>query len=84
MGYDAARGAVVLHGGGSGPVDPGETWAFDGTSWARLTASGPRRRFARLEFDTKENALLLYGGFDREPSNELWRLTGTVWERRAP
>ena len=83
MGYDAARGAVVLHGGGLGPVDPGETWLYDG-KWTRLTADGPRRRYARLEFDPRANALLLYGGFDRRPSNELWRLRGAEWERVAP
>jgi len=83
MGYDASRGAVVLHGGGLGTVDPGETWTYDG-KWTRTTASGPRRRYARLEFDTRANALLLYGGFDREPSNELWRLDGVNWKRVAP
>ena len=84
MGYNAARRVAVVHGGGLGDVDPGETWTFDGKSWTRASASGPRRRYARLEFDTRANALLLYGGFDREPSNELWRLNGTTWERATP
>ena len=35
MGYDAARGVTVLHGGGLGEVDPGETWAYDGKTWTR-------------------------------------------------
>ncbi|HUQ79532.1 MAG TPA: kelch repeat-containing protein [Gemmatimonadaceae bacterium] len=81
MGYDPVRRAVVLHGGGLGPVDPGETWAYDGKAWTRITATGPRRRYARLEFDTRAKSMLLFGGFDREPSNELWRLEATSWER---
>jgi hypothetical protein len=67
-----------------GPVDPGETWAYDGRSWTRVSASGPRRRFARLEYDPGAKAMLLFGGFDREPSNELWQLTGSEWKRLAP
>jgi hypothetical protein len=81
MAYDPVRGTTVLHGGGLGPVDPGETWAYDGTKWTRITASGPRRRYARLEFDAGSQSLLLYGGFDTQPSNELWRLRGGTWER---
>lgn len=84
MGYDAARGAVIMHGGGLGDVDPGETWAYDGRSWKRLTADGPRRRYARLEFDQRAGGMLLYGGFDRQPSNELWRLDGVTWKRVSP
>jgi hypothetical protein len=83
MGYDAARGAVIMHGGGLGAVDPGETWAYDGR-WTRLTGEGPRRRYARLEFDARAQEMLLYGGFDRQPSNELWRLHAASWQRVAP
>jgi hypothetical protein len=74
----------VLHGGGLGPVDPGETWSYDGRAWSRVTASGPRRRYAKLLYDTRARALLLYGGFDDKPTNELWALTGKDWHRLAP
>jgi len=84
MGYDPVRRQVVLHGGGTGPVSPGETWTFDGRTWTKVSSSGPRRRWARLAFDTRARAMLLYGGFDREPSNELWRLEGSTWSRLAP
>ena len=40
---------------------------------------GPTRRFARLGFDSRARVLLLYGGFDREPSNELWQFDGSTW-----
>jgi hypothetical protein len=84
MGYDPVRRAVVLHGGGLGPVDPSETWTYDGRSWTKLSATGPRRRYAKLVFDARAGVMLLYGGFDTAPSNELWRLAGTTWERMTP
>jgi hypothetical protein len=84
MGYDAARRVTVLHGGGLGDVDPGETWEYDGKKWTRVSASGPRRRYAKLVYDDRSKAMLLYGGFDREPSNELWRLRASSWDRVAP
>ncbi|NOT09544.1 MAG: hypothetical protein HOP28_15240 [Gemmatimonadales bacterium] len=61
-----------------------ETWTYDGATWARLTDAGPRRRFPQLMFDSAAGGVLLYGGFDREPSNELWRLRGSAWERLFP
>ena len=84
MGYDATRGATVMHGGGLGEVDPGETWSYDGKKWTRASASGPRRRYAKLVFDDRSNSMLLYGGFDREPSNELWQLHDATWRRLTP
>jgi hypothetical protein len=84
MGYDAARKATIVQGGGTGDVDPNETWAFDGQAWTRVTGAGPRRRFGKLAFDTKANGLLLYGGFDQQPSNVLWKLNGSTWHQIAP
>lgn len=84
MDYDPVRRVVVMHGGGTGPEARGETWTFDGRAWKRAAAAGPRRRFARLAFDAASKAMLLYGGFDMQPSNELWRFDGTAWEQRSP
>jgi len=84
MGYDAARKATIVQGGGTGDIDPNETWAFDGRAWTKVTGAGPRRRYAKLAFDTKANAMLLYGGFDQRPSNILWKLNGSTWEQIAP
>ena len=84
MGYDAARKASIVQGGGTGDVDPNETWAFDGRAWTRVTGAGPRRRYAKLAFDTKANTMLLYGGFDQQPSNVLWKLNGSTWVQIAP
>lgn len=35
MAFDAARGTTVIRG-------PSDTWSWNGTSWTRFTASGPR------------------------------------------
>jgi hypothetical protein len=69
----------VLHGGGAGDPAKRETWTFDGRAWSRVTDTGPPRRYARMMFDARTKAMLLYGGFDREPSNELWRFSGGAW-----
>jgi hypothetical protein len=79
MDYDAERRVVVLHGGGAGDPDKHETWTFDGRAWTRAADTGPPRRYARLSFDPRTKSMLLYGGFDREPSNELWRFTSGAW-----
>jgi hypothetical protein len=83
MTYDAARRVVVLHGGGLEEASA-ETWTYDGRSWRRASTAGPRRRFARLEFDPGSGSLLLYGGFDRQPSNELWRFRDDTWTKVWP
>jgi hypothetical protein len=84
MGYDAAHRRVVMHGGGSSEDAARETWGFDGSAWRRLATSGPSRRFARLILDQDAPAMLLYGGFDAQPSNELWLLRDTTWRLVAP
>jgi hypothetical protein len=82
MAYDAARRRVVLHGGGLEEASA-ETWTYDGRSWRLASSAGPRRRFARLEFEPS-GSLLLYGGFDRQPSNELWRFRADTWTKVWP
>jgi hypothetical protein len=84
MEFDAARQAVVMHGGGMEGTAPGETWTFNGRTWMKLGESGPRRRFARLAYDSRARVMLLYGGFDQQPSNELWRLSGAMWTKLDP
>ena len=79
MDYDAERRVVVLHGGGLSDTDKKETWTFDGKAWQLGTALGPARRYARLAFDARAKTIVLYGGFDREPSIEIWRFDGGAW-----
>jgi hypothetical protein len=84
MAYDVARGLTVLHGGGRSPAERRETWTYDGRAWVSAATDGPPRMWAKLVYDARARDMLLYGGFDREPSNEVWRFSGTGWERLAP
>src|SRR5205085_1523180 len=69
MAYDPTRRLVVLHGGGLDEAAT-ETWTYDGRAWTRAPTTGPSRRYAKMAFDTRANAVVLFGGFAREPSNE--------------
>ena len=82
--FDPGRGAVVLHGGGAGDAGATETWTYDGHAWTRAPFAGPSRRFAKMVFDVRARAVMLYGGFADQPSNELWRLGDSSWVRVAP
>lgn len=84
MAYDPGRGAIVLHGGGATGAEAGETWMYDGRSWIRAPFTGPSRRYAKMVFDLRTRAVMLYGGFADQPSNELWRLGDSSWVRLAP
>ena len=85
MTFDPTRGAVILHGGGElGSKENSETWSYDGRAWTRISDRGPPRMFARMVFDTRVSAPLLYGGFMRGgPVNEIWHFAG-VWQRSFP
>ena len=81
MAFDAATGKVVVHGLQAGGEGLGETWAYDGTGWERLTDAGPRRGGAKFVFDAGARVLLLYGGGDGAPTNELWAWKAGAWEQ---
>ena len=97
MAYDAARGEVVLFGGigrGDG-VTPqsqylGDTWVWDGTSWARRTTpvAPPGRYFAGLAVDPTTSRVLLVGGSRYAPPSfthaDLWAWDGTAWTELHP
>lgn len=84
MTYDPHRGAMVLHGGGTSDAEAAETWLYDGRQWTKAPYSGPSRRNARMMFDEQARAVILYGGFAAQPSNELWRLGDSSWAQIAP
>jgi hypothetical protein len=81
MAFDAATGEVLLHGLKAGGEGPAETWAYDGKAWTLFTDAGPRRGGAKLVFDAGAGMMLLYGGGDGAPTNELWAFKGRVWEQ---
>lgn len=84
MTFDPGRKAIVLHGGGVNDAEAAETWLYDGHSWIRAPFPGPSRRGANMVFSLKTGAVMLYGGFAGQPTNELWRLGDSSWVRVAP
>lgn len=79
MGYDAARGGVILRGGAAEVRD--QTWLYRDGRWSRLEVPGPGRSFPVLFTDPFSGRVMMYGGFERQPSNELWRLEESGWAR---
>lgn len=82
--YDPIRKRVVVFGGGvDGAVPyPRDSWGWDGTRWALLSADGPPGRDdGIMEYDPLSKALLLYGGrtfANRTPSfrTDTWTFDG--------
>src|SRR5690606_17972825 len=86
--YDAARGTLVLFGGGPGQHAPyGATWLWDGASWRRSPAAGPPpRRFAAMAYDRVRDVVVLFGGLDAagSPLADTWEWDGAAWTERVP
>ncbi|XVJ59546.1 MAG: immunoglobulin domain-containing protein [Tepidisphaera sp.] len=84
--FDPPSGKTILFGGrrtqnGSNPPT-GQTWAFDGSAWTLLSASGPAARSgATMAFDPIRSHLVLFGGYS--PSlglfNDTWIWQGGQW-----
>jgi acetyl esterase/lipase len=96
--YDAALGKVVLYGGMGAPsktggpgVELGDTWTFDGTTWTKVTSTGPAARdSAATAWDNASGDVVLYGG-QNYPANALapqaltdtWTFNGTLWKEAS-
>lgn len=93
--YDLARGRTVLMGGRAACVGfscpPfGDTWEFNGTSWALRTSSGPPARLnAAMTFDPIRSRVLLVGGQGSctpgctVTHRDAWEWDGTTWAQRS-
>lgn len=78
--YDAARGRVVLFGGGARLAD---TWEYDGADWTqRATAtSPPGRSGTALVYDPARRRVVLFGGTGLA---DTWNYDGTNWAQASP
>jgi hypothetical protein len=67
-----------------GPV--GDTWSWDGTTWHRVSASGPSPRyFAALAYDPAHHQFVLFGGqTSKGSSDETWLWDGKAWQMASP
>jgi hypothetical protein len=82
MAYDSKSGSVILFGGRSPDLSYlGDTWAFDGVSWTRLSPkTSPSARQNHL-MATVWQGVLLYGGGVGTTLPETWLWNGTDWQR---
>ena len=76
MADDTATGTVVLFGGyDSQGVGLGDTWAWNGTTWAKQAraTSPPARGAASMAYDAATSTVILFGGL--RPA----KLLGDTW-----
>ena len=66
LGYDSARGRVVLFGGindSTGYLS--DTWEWDGNVWTQRTpAQSPPARGVALAYDSARGRIVLFGGYN--------------------
>jgi titin len=84
MAFDSALGKIVLFGGHSSSANLGDTWTFDGTTWAQLGGSQPTaRQHHSLAYDPNIGGVDLFGGNNGSNLNDTWQLIGTSWTKLA-
>jgi len=65
MAMDTASGQLILFGGyGTGETDLGDMWAWNGSTWTKLTPPTPPtpRSDASMAFDVTTGKMVLFGG----------------------
>jgi hypothetical protein len=86
--YDAGRDRVVMHGGTTvvgdfKVIDFGDTWEFDGTSWAQVAdgSKGPGVRInATMAYDESRGRIVLFGGTNQSDYfGDTWEWDGVEW-----
>lgn len=95
MAYDSSRGRIVLYGGfawnGGWPWPPslGDTWEWNGATWAQVASSGPPGRYlAGMVYDSLRGQTVLFGGnmlssFGNNPVGDTWEWDGAGWTQVA-
>ncbi|MBI3891679.1 MAG: hypothetical protein HY303_09145, partial [Candidatus Wallbacteria bacterium] len=95
MAFDPSRGRVVLFGGvddvGSNLGTVGDTWEWDGTTWAQKSPPGgtspqPRYKHA-MAFAGSRGRVVLFGGYNPDLGayfGDLWEWDGTSWADVSP
>jgi len=86
--YDSRRGRLILFGGADSAGFVGDTWAWDGASWTKLSSTGPEPRvMGYMAYDKARDRIVLFGGRKGYPDgdlNDTWEFDGTRWIRVIP
>jgi hypothetical protein len=88
--YDAARGELLLFGGGCSGQYFNDTWVWNGETWSEKTLSGappPRNDFA-MGYDPVSERVIVFGGTQGSDRTRLlgdtWAWDGTGWAELSP
>jgi hypothetical protein len=97
MTYDVAHQDLVLvtatwNAGEAPGYSPGETWTFDGTTWAQreaLTNTSGGVDFTTMTYDPAYGQVVTYGGFDVTHGGNAvlanpWSWNGSTWQPVTP
>lgn len=91
LAYDADRKRVVLFGGLepalAGPMGInylGDTWEWNGETWAKVADTGPMPRFdSAMAYDVSRKRVVLFGGHRHTPQlGDTWEWDGSHWTQR--
>jgi hypothetical protein len=86
MAFDEQAGVAVLFGGiDVGMNSLGDTWLFDGTTWAEVRGRNPpARRYAAVAYDPDLQGCVLHGGSEDEAGRrsfgDTWLFRDRTWE----
>lgn len=80
MAYHPSNGLVLF--GGSSLL--GDTWAWNGSSWTKLSQSGPSARGGhQMVYDAARGEIVLFGGHDGAYRDDTWVWNGTNWTEKT-
>ena len=85
--YDTKQNRVVLFGGWTGATHLGDTWQFDGTTWANMApAFAPAATSnAAMAYDPVRGVSVLFGGSTNTATiADTWEWDGAAWNQRSP
>jgi len=81
MVFDAARGRVLLFGGGTNSALANDTWEWDGSEWVQVADMGPLPRIGHaLAYDATRQRTVLFGGVSKIGVIEAQFVFGDTWE----
>lgn len=93
LSFHGGLARTVLFGGADECAVRGDTWAWDGHGWERLSEEGPGgRTFPGMAYDARRDELVLFGGnavlFGVEPDpatflDDTWIFRDGSWRRPA-